>query len=122
MLRVLEGLLSLVTLALGLLTLLLPLLTRRLRTFGYVLAASFVVSLLMTGFDSWLGLTGAINEAAVAAGRLSRDGAVIDADGAVEVGGRHRRAFGVAGILHAAARCAALGGTRSPRSPGTRTT
>ena len=68
LLRVLEGLLSLVTLALGLLTILLPLLTRRLRTFGYVLAASFVVSLLMAGFDSWLGLTGSINDAAVAAG------------------------------------------------------
>ncbi|MGI9578633.1 MAG: lysylphosphatidylglycerol synthase domain-containing protein, partial [Microthrixaceae bacterium] len=68
LLRVLEGLLSLTALALGLLTLALPLLTRRLRTFGYVLAASIAVSLLMSGFDGWLGLTGAVNEAAIAAG------------------------------------------------------
>ncbi|MCP4436718.1 MAG: phosphotransferase [Actinomycetia bacterium] len=71
--RILEGLLALISLSLALLTLLLPLLTKRLRTFGYVLVASIVCSLVIGSIDSWLGLSGAINEVAREAG-LDRGG------------------------------------------------
>ena len=77
LLRVLEGILTLVALTLGLLTLVMPLLTRRLRTFGYVLVSAIGVSLLMGAIDAWLDLSGVANSAAVAAG-LKRE-AVPDA-------------------------------------------
>ena len=68
LLRVLEGLLQLTYLAVVLITLALPLLTRRLRIFLYVLTVDVACGLLMGLIDAWIGFEGATNAVAEAAG------------------------------------------------------
>ncbi len=63
--RVLEGLLSLIALVLVVLTLAIPLLTRRLRIFGYVLVANLLCGLSMAAIDAWLNIGGATNDSVV---------------------------------------------------------
>jgi undecaprenyl-diphosphatase len=68
LLRVLEGLLQLSYAAVVLITLALPLLTRRLRIFAYVLTADVLCGLSMGLIDAWIGFDGATNAVAEAAG------------------------------------------------------
>lgn len=68
LLRILEGLLQLTYAAALVITLLVPLLTRRYRVFGYVLTVDILCALLMAGADTWIDLSGATNAAAAAAG------------------------------------------------------
>lgn len=66
--RALEGLLVLTTVGLLLVTLLLPLLTRRLRIFGYVILANVLCAVVMGAVDAWLDIDGAVSAVAAAAG------------------------------------------------------
>ncbi len=66
--RFFEALLSLIGLTLGLLTLLMPLFTRRFRAFGYVLVANVACAALMAAVDAWIDLGGAFSTAATSAG------------------------------------------------------
>jgi undecaprenyl-diphosphatase len=68
LLRVLEGMLQLTYAAVVLITLALPLLTRRLRIFAYVLTADVLCGLSMGLIDAWIGFDGATNAVAEAAG------------------------------------------------------
>jgi undecaprenyl-diphosphatase len=68
LLRVLEGLLQLTYAAVMLITLALPLLTRRLRIFLYVFTVDVACGLLMGLIDAWIGFEGATNAVAEAAG------------------------------------------------------
>jgi undecaprenyl-diphosphatase len=68
LLRVLEGLLQLTYVAVVLITLALPLVTRRLRIFFYVLTADVLCGVLMGLVDAWVGFGDATNAVAEAAG------------------------------------------------------
>lgn len=66
--RLLEGLLSLIGTLLAILTLVLPLVTRRFRTFGYVLVSLVSCTLVMAAVDGWIGIDGSTNAIAVGGG------------------------------------------------------